>query len=162
MNQQIQVTDGITGTTGSGNIEIIIMESWNEPYTPLETLLISPFNDTMKFSVKGHGFETLNRTRTYIPHNMEVRISRDPVAILEIMTEMEISDMLGLGQTKAQVEQRIRQSQQNGLLLENLTTVILQDMLKVKIVLKEQENIEDLVDSGARDTTDLSRKPTEF
>ena len=74
---------------------------------------------------------------------------------MRIHTKLRIDDALGLGQSKAQVKQLIENSKQTGMLIEQITAVILTELVDVNIELIDQEGIRNLLnDDEARDTTD--------
>ena len=129
------------------------MQEWKKPFKS-KYLKKIPFNDTALVTVKSRSFKGLNKLRVFIPEKFQIRISRDPVAVINMSAEVKILDALGLGQTKQQVLQMIKTAKSEGGLVTNITATLLQNTSIVNIALIDQEGIRDLMkEESARETT---------
>ena len=103
-------------------------------------------------SVSSRNFGGINTIRVFIPVNNQIRISRDPVAILSISAKVKLLDVLGLGQTKAQVHNIMNQAKAEGGLITNIVAMLMDDYIKLKITLMDQEGIREIQKGDIRDT----------
>ena len=150
--QEITVQDTRMGDSATGRIRLKMSE-WKKRYKS-DYIKDIAFNDTALMKVEAWDFGSVNTIRVFIPKEMKVRISRDPFAILSVKTKVKILDALGLGQSKQQVKATIEQAQRTGGIVTNLMLALINDFVWVNVVLREQAGIEELVNQGARDSTD--------
>ena len=153
VTQQIVATDNNKRERDQGTITVKTKE-WAKRYGSKYLKGVS-LNDTALISVTANGFDNINSMGVFIPKTFEVRISRDPVALLTVKTKMKLLDGLGLGQTKQQVINQVQAAKNEGGLLANIAALLLEDYVNVHVELKDQEGIRDLEKAPTeRDTTD--------
>ena len=150
VTQQITVKDNIKGEVAQGQIHLK-MEKWEEHYQSPHLKDID-FNDTALMSVSSRNFGGINTIRVFIPVNNQIRISRDPIAILSISAKVKLLDVLGLGQTKAQVHHIMNQAKAEGGLITNIVAMLMDDYINLKITLMDQEGIREIQKGDIRDT----------
>ena len=142
VTQQITVHDNTLREVAQGQIHLK-MKQWKAPYQS-PYLKDVAFNDTALVSVSSRNFGNINTIRVFIPVNNEIRISRDPVAILSISAKVKLLDVLGLGQTKADVQRVMNQAKAEGGLLTNVVAMLMDDYIKLNITLMDQEGIREI------------------
>lgn len=153
VTQQVTVSDFRQNEQAQGTITVKT-KNWKSGYNSKHLKGVT-FSDTALISVTSNGFENLNSIRAFVPRSFDIRISRDPVAILSIKARIKILDGLGLGQSKANVTSIIRRAQAEGGIAANIFALLIQDYVNVEVELKDQEGIRDLQKAAQqRNTTD--------
>ena len=82
VTQQVTVTDFRQNEQAQGTITVKtkkLKSGYNSKHLKGVT-----FSDKALISVTSNGFENLNSIRAFVPRSFDIRISRDPVAILSI------------------------------------------------------------------------------
>jgi hypothetical protein len=152
--QEFTATDNIRNISDTGSVRIKI-EQWGTSFKPQLLKQKVRFDDTAQIQMSSSGFDRVNTLRTFIPASMDIRISRNPLAILQINTKANIFDALVGGAPSSDKLQKLEKSKEDGRFWGMLASGILSGHSVIKLSLIKQEGLEDIAaEKEQRDTTE--------